>query len=330
MAGAGSTGLIAVASRELRWIWRDKVALILVLAIPLISFAILAATFSSAVIRDLKIDIVDQDNSATSMAFIDTVSASPSLLVAGRSTDLNGAMTSIRSGKAIAALYVPRDFERDLLAGKRPQAVIFANKQYLTPGNVAANGLQAALSNAVANLPKASAAVSSGAPGVLAVEQFVLSNPGLNYAQFLLRAILPTILHVLIACAAGYAVGSEFGQRDMRAWLASAGGSPLTALAGKLLPYGAIFLGLMMVGLVIIHGLFGIPFKGDPVMVAAAACLLILAYLSLGALLQLAVKSLPFGLVLTGILCSPAFGVRRQIIWDNPGGFRREALAHQG
>jgi ABC-2 type transport system permease protein len=284
------------------------VALILVLLIPLIAFAILAATFSAAVIRELKIDIVDQDNSATSMAFVETVAASPSLLVAARSTDLTGAMTSIRSGKAIAALYLPQDFERDILAGKRPQAVIFANKQFLTPGNVAATGLQAALSTAFANLPKASAVSASGAPGALVVEQFVLSNPGLNYAQFLLRAILPTILHVLIAVAAGYAVGSEFGQRDMRSWLAAAGGSPLNALVGKLLPYAAIFLGLMMVGLVVINGLFGIPFRGDPVMVAAAGCLLITAYLALGALLQLAVRNLPFGLVLTGILCSPAFG----------------------
>lgn len=147
------------------------------LLIPLIAFAILAATFSAAVIRELKIDIVDQDNSATSMAFIETVAASPSLLVAARSTDLTGAMTSIRSGKAIAALYLPQNFERDILAGKRPQAVIFANKQFLTPGNVAATGLQAALSTAFANLPKASAVSASGAPGALVVEQFVLSNP---------------------------------------------------------------------------------------------------------------------------------------------------------
>src|SRR4029453_9792468 len=39
-----------------------------------------------------------------------------------------------------------------------------------------------------------------------------------------------------------------------------------------------------------------------------SACLLIIGYLSLGALLQLLVKNLAFGLSLTGIVCSPAFG----------------------
>ncbi|MGL4441756.1 MAG: ABC transporter permease [Bosea sp. (in: a-proteobacteria)] len=307
MAAEG-TGLLAVAARELRWIWRDRVALILVIAIPLISFAVLAATFSSAVIRNLNIDVVDQDRSVTSSAFVQAINASPGVNIALRSTDLTGAMNAVRSGEVIAAVHLPLDLERDILAGKRPQVVILYNKQYLTPGNVASNALQSALNGAVASLPKGSARVASDAPGALVVEQYVLTNPALNYAQFLLRAILPTILHVLMACAAGYAVGSEFGKRDMRTWLATAGGSALTALTGKLLPYFCIFLIMMTVGLGIIHGLFRIPFQGDAPLVAVSACLLIIAYLALGAFFQLLVKSLPFGLVLTGIVCSPAFG----------------------
>lgn len=308
MRATEGAGLLAVAARELRWVWHDKVALILVAAIPLISFALLAATFSSAVIRNLKIDVVDQDRSSTSTAFVQAINASPSVDIALRSTDLNGAMNAVRSGQVIAAVYLPRDLEQGVLAGRRPQVVIFYNKQYLTPGNVASNALQAALTNAVSSLPKDTARAASDAPGALVVEQYVLTNPALNYAQFLLRAILPTILHVLMACAAGYAVGSEFGQRDMGAWLRAAGGSPLTALIGKLLPYFCIFLVMMTVGLGIIHGPFRVPFRGDAVMVAASACMMIVAYLSLGALLQLLVRSLPLGLVLTGIACSPAFG----------------------
>jgi ABC-2 type transport system permease protein len=308
MGPAVNTGLLAVAERELRWIWHDRVALILVLAIPLISFLVLAATFSAAVIRDLKIDVVDQDRSVTSSAFVQAINTSPGVEIALRSTDMSSAMTAIRSGEVIAAVYLPPDMERDILAAKRPQVVILYNKQFLTPGNVASNALQAALISAVASLPKNTAPTASEAPGALVVEQYVLTNPALNYAQFLLRAVLPTILHVLMACAAGYAVGSEFGQREMRVWMQTAGGSALSAITGKLLPYLCIFLLMMMVGLGIIHGLFGIAFQGDAVLVAASACLLVVAYLSLGALFQLLVKNLPLGLVLTGVFCSPAFG----------------------
>lgn len=301
-------GLLAVAARELRWIWRDKVALILVLVIPLISFAILTATFSKAVIRNLKVDVVDQDRSATSSTFVQAIDASPGVTVALRSNDLKSAMVAVRSGEVIAAVHLPRGLERDIFDGKRPQVVILYNKQYLTPGNVASSALQAAIANAIANLSPGSPRSASDAPGALVVEQYVLTNPALNYAQFLLRNILPTILLVLVACAAGYAVGSEFGQRGMANWLAAANGSALTALTGKLLPYACIFLTMMMVVAGIMHGLLRIPFRGDALLVAASACLLIVAYLALGALLQLLVKILPFGLVLTGIVCSPAFG----------------------
>jgi len=300
-------GIVDVALRELAWIRRDKVALLLVVVIPLIAFAILAATFGNAVIRDLRVDVVDQDRSKTSETFVQAISSAPSVNVARRSSDLNGAMHAVRSGEAIAAVYIPQNFERDIMGGRRPQVVIFFNKQFFTPGNVASSSLQAALSAAIADLP-AGPRTAAFTLGPLVVEQYVLTNPALNYAQFLLRAILPTVLHIVIAISAGYAVGSEFGSRDMREWLATAGDSMLIALVGKLAPYFGIFLLMMAVGLGIIHGIFEIPFRGDPVLVGAGACLLIVAYLSLGALLQLLVRNLAFGLSLTGIICSPAFG----------------------
>jgi ABC-2 type transport system permease protein len=300
-------GLLAVAAREVAWIRRDRVARLMVLAIPLIAFALLAATFSNAVIRQLKVDVVDQDRSQTSMTLVQAVDAAPGVTVASRSADLNGAMHAIRSGEAIAAVYIPQDFERDLMADRRPQAVIFYNKQFFTPGNVASGSLQSAISAAVASLPKG--AKSTGfSPGPLVIEQYVLTNPALNYAQFLLRAMLPTVLHVIVAIAGGFAVGSEFTGRSMSDWLDSAGGAPLTALVGKLAPYFGIFAVFMAVGLGIIHGLYQIPFRGDAVMTGSAACLLIVAYLSMGALFQLLVKNLATGLTLTGIVCSPAFG----------------------
>src|SRR5258705_4448224 len=107
-------GILSVAAREVAWIWRDKVALLLVVGIPLIAFALLAATFSNAVIRDLRVDVVDQDRSKTSETFIQAISSAPGVTVAERSPDLNGAMHSVRSGKAIAAVYIPQNLERDI------------------------------------------------------------------------------------------------------------------------------------------------------------------------------------------------------------------------
>jgi ABC-2 type transport system permease protein len=157
------------------------------------------------------------------------------------------------------------------------------------------------------------AAAARGAPqavriGSLVAETIVLVNPARNYAQFLLRALLPMVLHVVIALAAGYVVGSEFHRRSMRAWLACAGGNPIIALAGKLAPLFAIFVVIMLTLPLILEGLLGISFRGHTPMVVIAAILLIVGYLALGALMQLLVRDLATGLGLTGLIVSPAFG----------------------
>jgi ABC-2 type transport system permease protein len=301
-------GVAAVAARELAWIRRDPVALLLILLAPLLAFALISGTFSNAVIRGLHIDVVDADRSATSAALIQAIAAAPGVSIALRSTDLTSAMHAIRSGETIAAVYIPQDFERDFLANRRPQVINFYNRQFFTSGNIAASGVQAAESAAVGALPKQSLN-PSWTPGQLVVEPYVLNNPALNYIQFLTRSIMPTILHVMIAIAGAFSIGSEFGRRrNIRELLEAAGGSPLAALIGKFALYLAIFLLLMLVGAAILHGVFHISFRGDPILVAGAAVLLIAAYFFLGAFAVLLVRNLALGLSLTGIVCSPAFG----------------------
>ncbi len=307
MAAQSRSGFLAVASREVLWIWRDKTALFLVVGIPLIAFTLLAATFSNAVIRHLHVAVVDLDHSQTSMTFVQAIDSAPGVNVTSRYSDLDGAMHAIRSGEALAAVYIPQHLERDIFGARRPQTVIFYNKQYFTPGNIASSAIQSALSAAAATLPKGRVQTSYS-PGPLTVEQYVLTNPALNYVQFLLRTIMPTVLHILVAIAGGYAVGSEFASRSLQQWMAAAGGNALTALVGKLAPYFGIFMIMMAVGIGVIHGVFRIPFRGNAVMMGSAGCLLVIAYLSVGALFQLLVKNLALGLALTGIVCSPAFG----------------------
>jgi ABC-2 type transport system permease protein len=300
-------GFWLVARRECRWLLHDHAALILIFGVPLFAFVVLTAVFSHPVIRGLGVVVVDADRSDTSRAFVEQVAASPGLSIVERAGDLASAVRAIRSGEAIGAVYVPADFERDLKAEQRPQVVAFYNQQFLTAAGVASSGLSDSLA-AAAKQAAARAAPKSARIGALVAETIVLVNPQKNYAQFLLRALLPVIIHVIIALAAGYAVGSEFRRRSMRDWLASAGGNPIVALTGKLAPLFAIFFVMMLSVVLILEGLLKISFKGDVPMIVAAGSLLIVAYLALGALLQLLVRDLATGLGLTGIVVSPAFG----------------------
>lgn len=300
-------GFLLVVAREWRWLRHDRAALILIFGVPLFAFAVLTAAFSHPVIRGLGVVIVDGDRSEASRAFVEEVAASPGLSIVERAGDLAAAARAIRSGEAIAAVYVPADFERDINAGRRPQVIAFYNQQFLTAAGIAASGLSDSLSAAVEQAA-APAAPKVARIGSLIAETIVLVNPEKNYAQFLLRTLLPMVLHVIIAIAAGYAVGSEFRRRSMRSWLACAGGNPIVALAGKLAPLFGIFFVIMLSVPLILEGLLGISFKGDVSVIVVAATLLIVSYLALGALIQLLVRDLATGLGLTGFIVSPAFG----------------------
>src|SRR5215470_7853422 len=209
MRRAPKPGFWLVARRESRWLLHDRVALILIFGVPLFAFTVLAAVFSHQVIRGLGVVVVDADRSETSRAYVERLAASPNLSIVERSGDLASAAQAIRSGGALAAVYIAANFERDLKAGRRPQVVAFYNQQYLTAAGIAASGLSDSLAAAT------SSAVAPAAPkasriGSLVAESIVLVNPERNYAQFLLRALLPVVLHVVIALGAGYSVGSEF------------------------------------------------------------------------------------------------------------------------
>ena len=300
-------GFWLVARRETRWLLHDRVALILIFGVPLFAFVVLTAAFSNPVIRGLGVVVVDADRSESSRAFVEQIASSPGLSIVERAGDLASAARAIRSGEAIGAVYVPADFERDLKAARRPQVVAFYNQQFLTAAGIASSGMGDSL-NAAAQRAVVRAAPKAPRIGALVAESIVLVNPARNYAQFLLRTLLPMVVHVIVTLAAGYAVGSEFRRRSMRTWLACAGGNPVVALAGKLAPLFALFFVIMLVEPLILEGLLGISFKGNVPMVVVAGSLLLVSYLALGALFQLLMRDLATGLGLTGLVVSPAFG----------------------
>ena len=286
MRAAPKPGFWLVARREWRWLLHDPVALILIFGVPLFAFVVLSLAFSHPVIRGLGVVVVDADRSEISRAFVEQVAASPNLAIVERTGDLASAARAIRTGDAIAAIYIPANFERDLKAERRPQVVAFYNQQFLTAAGVASSGLSDSLSAATRSAAER-AAPKAARIGSLVPETIALVNPGRNYAQFLLRTLLPMVIHVVIALAAGYSVGSEFRRRSMRDWLACAGGNPIVALAGKLAPLFAIFFLIMLSVPLILEGMFEIPFKGNVPMIVAAGSLMVIGYLALGALLQL-------------------------------------------
>src|SRR5262249_58639806 len=120
---------------------RDRLAPIVIFGVPLMAYVVLIAIFSGQVIRGLGVVVVDDDRSQTSSILVEALAASPNLKIVQRATDLASASRAVRAGEALAAVYIPANFERDLKAERRPQVIAFYNQQPLTASGIASAGL---------------------------------------------------------------------------------------------------------------------------------------------------------------------------------------------
>jgi ABC-2 type transport system permease protein len=308
-------GFWLVFWREAGWLRRRPFLLGLTTIVPLAQMALLAAIFSAGLATRLPIGVLDLDSSDLSRTIIRMVDATPDSAVAVRVGDLAEGRGMILSGKIHGLLMLPRDLQRDVFAGRRPEVVFFYNTQTLTTGNLAVRGVSAALPTAAAGI-RLSLRAAQGEPLDIAeadlqpipVQTHALFNPTLNYVYFLLTALIPSILQVIMVTTSSYSVGLDFETRYRFRILRALGGGLWPAVAGKILPYTILFMLVLGLSDTLLFVGFELPLKGHSWLLIAAGLLFTLSCQFLGALLALVLKPMASAVSIGTLLTAPAFG----------------------
>ena len=308
-------GFWLVFWRELSWLRRRPFLLGLTTVVPLALMAVLAAIFHAGLATRLPIAVLDLDSSDLSRSIIRLVDATPDTAVAIRVADLAEGRQLILSGPVHGLLMLPQNLERDVLAGRRPEVVFFYNTQTLTIGNLTLRGANAAVPSAAAGI-RLSLRTAHGEPTQAAqadlapilVQTHALFNPTLNYIHFLLAALLPAVLQIIVVTASSYSVGLDAETPHRLRILRRLGGGLWPAMAGKLLPYTILFLAVLGVSDLVLFGILQAPLRGEPGVLVLAGFLFILSCQLLGALLALLLKPTASAVSIGTLLTSPAFG----------------------
>ncbi|WP_041527815.1 ABC transporter permease [Paracoccus aminophilus] len=308
-------GFLRVLRREIRQIRRRPALVMMLGPYPLILFVLLASIFHAGLPTGLPVAVVDLDGSTLSRQIVQMLDATPELEIAARLPNLTEAKAELVANRVYGIVLIPQHAERDLLAGAHPEIAVFSNSQMMTVGGIVARGAAGALSTFSAGVSVQlyqanglSAEAALAAVNPIPVQQSALFNPALAYTEFLLAAVMPTVLQIFICATAVMAVGRDAHSRAGMARLVRLGGSPLRALAGKLLPYAAAFLGCLWLADAIIFGYFGAPFRGSLALHLTYSLLYVVTCLGLGTMLALLVEETVAGLGMAGLLASPAFG----------------------
>lgn len=315
MARPLPAGFWRVFRRELRRIQARPKLMFMLGPFPLLLMLLLAAVFSEGLPRDLPVAVVDNDRSMLSRQAIRMVDATPDVAVKLQVPNLAEGKQAIIRGDVYAVVLLPEGMERDLLNARQPEIVTFYNNQLLTIGGIVSRATQRALRTFSAGI-SLRVLTSSGLPEEVAreavlpipVQQSPLFNPALDYTQFLLAALIPTVLLIFISASASLNMARDLQQYNGARNLLRLGGAPLKVLIGKLLPYGIVFLITLTFGDAILFGYFEAPFQGRVLFHATYSILFVVSSLCLGTLIGVVTKDTIAALGMTGVLTGPAFG----------------------
>lgn len=301
--------------REWRQIYHNPLLLIMSMVAPLALAALMFGIFSQGIATDLPIGAIDLDGSDLSRTAIRMVDATPDVAITERFGDLHAGREAIVAGRIYGLVMVPENFDRDVRAGHRPELVLFYNSQMMTAGNLVLKGVNTALATLEAGIEQSTrmargqssdAALAAIQP--IPLDVHALFNPTLNYSFFLLAALLPSILQVIIVTVSAYTVS-----RDVASWrqlrrLERLCPSPTAYLAGKLAPYSILFLLAHAIGDAILIGAFEMPVRGSLPLLAVASILFVIASQLLGAVLGLVLKPVSNSVAIGTLITAPAFG----------------------
>lgn len=317
MRGRGTIrpGFCFVFARECDWLRRRPFLLALSTIIPLALMAVLIVIFSAGLATKLPIGVLDLDGSDLSRSIIRMADATPDVSVARRVSDLAEGRQAILSGQIHGLLLLPGNLDRDVQAGRRPEVVFFYNTQTMTAGNLVLRGINAAIPAAAAGIRQSlrtgqgqssDAALASLQP--IPVQVHALFNPTLNYVHFLLTALLPSVLQVVVVVTLAYSIGLDVETQHRLKVLRRLGGGLWPAMIGKLLPYTFLFLIILGAADAVLFGILELPLRGSRALLIAADVLFILSCQLIGVLLALVIRPVGSAISIATVITAPALG----------------------
>ncbi|MDX7780657.1 ABC transporter permease [Aeromonas hydrophila] len=295
--------------REWRLLWQDPFGRALASWLPLLLMGILCWVFSAGLARDLKIGLVDLDQSLLSRELAFSLDASAGLKVAQQFDSIEAGASALRGGDIYALVVLPNHLERDARQGTQPQVTVFNNGQFI----LIAKLINSALAQVVGTLNGQVGVLSAMAggkalPGALglavpiASQVTALYNINSSYAQFLLSALLPAVWQILVvlyginALARTDRLGLDWTTRGV--WF---------GLWRTLLPHVLIGWGWGLGWSLLLFKGFGYPMQGSWLVLMAGLGLASAACVSMGAFFYGIIRDPARALSLAGAYTAPGF-----------------------
>jgi ABC-2 type transport system permease protein len=262
----------AIARKELLHVVRDPRSLAMGIAIP----AMLLILFGYGLSLDVDhvpMAILDMDNSPESREVVRAFTNSPAFDLEESCGSMSEIEHAVQSGRATAALILPRGFSEETHRGYKPVIQVILDGS--DPNTARLAGMYARR-------------ILAGAGG--GVSMMNAYNPSMDTTWSIVPGLIAIIVNVIAAMLTSLCIAREWENGTMEQ-LVSTPVRKSEFVAGKLAPYYAI--GVIDVAAAVLMALllFGIPLRGSVVSLALVSGVFLLGALSVGLFISIAAGS---------------------------------------
>jgi ABC-2 type transport system permease protein len=265
----------AIARKEALHILRDKRTLKLIIFMPFMQLV----TYGYAINTDVKhlpTVIFDQDRTSMSRRLVDAFEQSQYFRVIERVDRLDSIRRDLDRGRAKAALVVPPDFTKDLMAGRPAQLQMLIDGTDSNPASTALNTSQSIVTRFMQT--------EGLIPVRVAPIEFrprLWYNPDLKSPFFMVPGLVGLLLQLLIPMITATAIVREKERGNIEQLLVTPI-KPYELLIGKIIPYIGIGVLIALTILVSARFMFGVPIRGNPATLFVLTMLFLMVCLALG------------------------------------------------
>jgi ABC-2 type transport system permease protein len=271
--------------KEFLQIFRDRTTVFQIFMIPVVQLLVLAnaATFD---VKQVALLVVDEDHSTVSAGLVQRLEAGRQFRVMRYTSSDAGVDQALLDRQVTAVLHVPRRFEEDLVRRGRASVQLVLNaEEGATTGLVqsyAASILSAYAKELDRTLPTARTGAKASvrvAPLDLRTQRWF--NPTRNYKYWMVPALMVSLTTIigLLLTAQNITRENELGT------LEQLNVTPMTKIqfiAAKLIPFWILSMVIFTIGLAIGKLVFGIPMRGNLLLVYLAAAVYLIVVLGMG------------------------------------------------
>ena len=289
--------LLAIARKEVLQLSRDSRSIVLAFLLPLLLLVLFGYAISWDV-RDVPTAVWDQDRSPASRALLDAFWASGYFSPSAALDAPAGVREALDGGSAQLVLVVPAGFAADLGAGRvaAVQAIVDgsdANTATIALAYARAIVLGHGAKLLLRDAPTAPSGRGTGgnpSPQPLQVASRVWYNEELRSRNMIVPGLVAVIMMIIAAMLTSLTLAREW-ERGTMEQLAATPVTRVEVVVGKLLPYLPV--GLIDVAVITVAGiaLFGVPFRGNPALLAVLTLLFLIGACGLGIFVSAGTRS---------------------------------------